>query len=261
MPAVVVGVVGMGHVPGIEKNWEKQLDINEIMRYVWLVSTYHGHLVTVDYVLITLTVSLLSVAPPSRVGWVLRMVIKGVMVGMLGYACYRAGGSLGRALLSLPAVQSVLETLRPPHDWPQWCFLRHQWHDLWFMKTMHLSPMALKPGAKAGGRGSPAPQYELTRTSRDKEALPRIDAPVDTVGLYCQRNHDSTPWFLYYFVQIIHFVRFTNVSNSFWIDLHFPTIPSNNLDSIHTDIFTDILMFHVPVREYNTSIQLDELWV
>ncbi|KAM9854005.1 traB domain-containing protein isoform 1-T2 [Aulostomus maculatus] len=86
VPAVVVGVVGMGHVPGIEKNWEKQLNISEIM----------------------------SVAPPSRFGWVLRAVIKGVMMGMLGYACYRAGGSLGRALVSLPAVQSVLENLRPP---------------------------------------------------------------------------------------------------------------------------------------------------
>lgn len=85
-PAVVVGVVGMGHVPGIERNWEKTLNINEIM----------------------------SVAPPSRFGWVLRAVIKGVMMGMLGYACYRAGGSLGRALLTLPAVQSVLETMRPP---------------------------------------------------------------------------------------------------------------------------------------------------
>ncbi|XP_047451673.1 traB domain-containing protein isoform X1 [Mugil cephalus] len=86
VPAVVVGVVGMGHVPGIERNWEKQLDINEIMR----------------------------VAPPSRFGWVVRTVIKGVVMGMLGYACYRAGGSLGRAVLSLPAVQSLLETLRPP---------------------------------------------------------------------------------------------------------------------------------------------------
>lgn len=34
VPAVVVGVVGMGHVPGIERNWDKQLNINEIMRYV-----------------------------------------------------------------------------------------------------------------------------------------------------------------------------------------------------------------------------------
>lgn len=56
----------------------------------------------------------LSVAPPSRFGWVLCTVIKGVMMGMLGYACYRAGGGLGRALLSLPAVQSLMETLRPP---------------------------------------------------------------------------------------------------------------------------------------------------
>ncbi|XP_006795883.1 traB domain-containing protein [Neolamprologus brichardi] len=85
VPAVVVGVVGMGHVPGIERNWDKQLNINEIM----------------------------SVAPPSRVGWVLCAVIKGVMMGMLGYACYRVGGSLGRALLSLPPVRSLLETLRP----------------------------------------------------------------------------------------------------------------------------------------------------
>lgn len=39
VPAVVVGVVGMGHVPGIEKNWEKQLNISEIMRYIGLMST------------------------------------------------------------------------------------------------------------------------------------------------------------------------------------------------------------------------------
>uniref|UniRef100_A0A3P8VKF8 TraB domain containing n=2 Tax=Cynoglossus semilaevis TaxID=244447 RepID=A0A3P8VKF8_CYNSE len=86
VPAVVVGVVGMGHVPGIEKNWEKQLNINEIM----------------------------SVAPPSRFGWVLRRFFKGAMMGVVGYACYRVGGSLGRTLLSLPAVQSVMKTLRPP---------------------------------------------------------------------------------------------------------------------------------------------------
>ncbi|XP_063756425.1 traB domain-containing protein isoform X1 [Eleginops maclovinus] len=91
VPAVVVGVVGMGHVPGIERNWEKELNITEIM----------------------------SVAPPSRFGWVLRTVIKGVVMGMLGYACYRAGGSLGRALLSLPAVESILETLQPPPLSPQ----------------------------------------------------------------------------------------------------------------------------------------------
>ncbi|MED6248719.1 hypothetical protein ATANTOWER_004012 [Ataeniobius toweri] len=84
VPAVVVGVVGMGHVPGIERNWEKELNIQEIM----------------------------SVAPPSPFSRVLRTVVKGVLMGMLGYACYRAGGGLGRTLLSLPAVQSLLETLR-----------------------------------------------------------------------------------------------------------------------------------------------------
>ncbi|KAL0968480.1 hypothetical protein UPYG_G00267400 [Umbra pygmaea] len=86
VPAVVVGVVGMGHVPGIQKNWEKELDIQEIM----------------------------SVAPPSGFGWMLRTVLKAGMIGMLGYACYRAGGGVRRALLSLPTVQSLLETMRPP---------------------------------------------------------------------------------------------------------------------------------------------------
>ncbi|XP_072856697.1 traB domain-containing protein isoform X2 [Pogona vitticeps] len=32
VPSVVVGVVGMGHVPGIEKNWNTDLNIQEIMR-------------------------------------------------------------------------------------------------------------------------------------------------------------------------------------------------------------------------------------
>lgn len=31
VPSVVVGVVGMGHVPGIEKNWTTDLNIQEIM--------------------------------------------------------------------------------------------------------------------------------------------------------------------------------------------------------------------------------------
>lgn len=38
VPAVVVGVVGMGHVPGIEKNWDKDLNIHEIMRCVSAVT-------------------------------------------------------------------------------------------------------------------------------------------------------------------------------------------------------------------------------
>ncbi|XP_069048705.1 traB domain-containing protein [Lepisosteus oculatus] len=86
VPAVVVGVVGIGHVPGIEKNWEKPLNIQEIM----------------------------SVAPPSRLSRALRTVLKGAVLGALGYAFYRAGGGVGRMLLSLPAVQSLLRPLRPP---------------------------------------------------------------------------------------------------------------------------------------------------
>ncbi|KAJ8374106.1 hypothetical protein SKAU_G00046860 [Synaphobranchus kaupii] len=86
VPAVVVGVVGMGHVPGIERNWDKKLNIKEIM----------------------------SVAPPSRLSRLLRTVLKGAGLGLLGYACYRAGGSVGRAVLSVPAVQSLMESLRPP---------------------------------------------------------------------------------------------------------------------------------------------------
>lgn len=88
VPGVVVGVVGIGHVPGIEKNWEKELNISEIMR----------------------------VAPPSRVGRMLHTVIKGVLMGIVGYACYRAGGTLGRTLLSLPAVKSIMENLRLSSD-------------------------------------------------------------------------------------------------------------------------------------------------
>lgn len=84
--AVVVGVVGMGHVPGIEKNWDKELNIHEIM----------------------------SVAPPSRLGWVVRKVLKGAMWGLLGYACFRASKGVGRALLSLPTVQSLFENIRTP---------------------------------------------------------------------------------------------------------------------------------------------------
>lgn len=56
----------------------------------------------------------LSVAPPSRFGWVLHTVIKGVLMGIMGYACYRAGGSLGRTVWSLPAVKSIVENLRLP---------------------------------------------------------------------------------------------------------------------------------------------------
>ena len=31
-PAVVVGVVGLGHVKGIKNNWNKQLNLEEILK-------------------------------------------------------------------------------------------------------------------------------------------------------------------------------------------------------------------------------------
>lgn len=47
VPAVVVGVVGMGHVPGIEKNWDKELNIHEIMRcicmFLVLSNLFHAY--------------------------------------------------------------------------------------------------------------------------------------------------------------------------------------------------------------------------
>ncbi len=79
-----------------------------------LIETYCVCVSTVPSLISVHVRLFLSVAPPSRFGWVLSTVIKGVMMGMLGYACYRAGGSLGRIMLSLPAVQSLLQTLRPP---------------------------------------------------------------------------------------------------------------------------------------------------
>jgi pheromone shutdown protein TraB len=36
-PTVIVGVVGIGHVQGIVDNWEKDIDIQEIMRYTTTV--------------------------------------------------------------------------------------------------------------------------------------------------------------------------------------------------------------------------------
>ncbi|XP_039625759.1 traB domain-containing protein [Polypterus senegalus] len=78
MPAVVVGVVGMGHVPGIESNWNKPLNIQEIM----------------------------SVAPPSLSGTLLKTAVKGALIGMMGYLCYRAGSGVSRALLSTSMIQA-----------------------------------------------------------------------------------------------------------------------------------------------------------
>jgi hypothetical protein len=33
VPACVVGVVGLGHVAGIKRNWNKEFDIESILKY------------------------------------------------------------------------------------------------------------------------------------------------------------------------------------------------------------------------------------
>ncbi|KAJ1161851.1 hypothetical protein NDU88_002332 [Pleurodeles waltl] len=65
VPSVVVGVVGMGHVPGIEKHWSEELNIQEIM----------------------------SVPPPSLSSKILRSVVKATFFGLMGYGCYCVGTS------------------------------------------------------------------------------------------------------------------------------------------------------------------------
>ncbi|XP_066284585.1 traB domain-containing protein-like isoform X2 [Branchiostoma lanceolatum] len=61
VPAVVVGVVGMGHVPGIVENWGKIVDIQR----------------------------LLSVPQTSRTQVILRWTVKLGLLGLLGYGCWR----------------------------------------------------------------------------------------------------------------------------------------------------------------------------
>ena len=38
MPAVVVGVVGIGHVPGILNHWGTEADIEQLMKLVWIAT-------------------------------------------------------------------------------------------------------------------------------------------------------------------------------------------------------------------------------
>ncbi|OXB71139.1 UNVERIFIED_CONTAM: hypothetical protein H355_006869 [Colinus virginianus] len=83
IPAVVVGVVGMGHVPGIEKNWNSDLNIQEIM----------------------------SVPPPSASSKIFKFVIKATVFGLMGYGCYRIGQRTLQVILSMPAAQSYLQKL------------------------------------------------------------------------------------------------------------------------------------------------------
>ncbi|XP_016067184.1 PREDICTED: traB domain-containing protein isoform X1 [Miniopterus natalensis] len=81
VPSVVVGVVGMGHVPGIEKNWTTDLNIQEIM----------------------------TVPPPSISSRVSRLAVKVAFLGLLGYGLYWMGRRTATLVLSLPATQYCLQ--------------------------------------------------------------------------------------------------------------------------------------------------------
>ncbi|XP_072829863.1 traB domain-containing protein isoform X3 [Vicugna pacos] len=80
VPSVVVGVVGMGHVPGIEKNWTTDLNIQEIM-----------------------TAS--------------RLALKAAFLGLLGYGLYWMGRRATSLVLSLPAAQYCLQ--KASEVWPR----------------------------------------------------------------------------------------------------------------------------------------------
>ncbi|XP_047641877.1 traB domain-containing protein isoform X2 [Phacochoerus africanus] len=88
VPSVVVGVVGMGHVPGIEKNWTTDLNIQEIM----------------------------TVPPPSVSGRVARLALKATFLGLLGYSLYWMGRRAASLVLALPAAQHCLQ--RAAGAWP-----------------------------------------------------------------------------------------------------------------------------------------------
>ncbi|XP_069085733.1 traB domain-containing protein [Pleurodeles waltl] len=83
VPSVVVGVVGMGHVPGIEKHWSEELNIQEIM----------------------------SVPPPSLSSKILRSVVKATFFGLMGYGCYCVGKRTVQLVLSLPTTTRCLQRI------------------------------------------------------------------------------------------------------------------------------------------------------
>nr|XP_006212632.1 traB domain-containing protein isoform X4 [Vicugna pacos] len=89
VPSVVVGVVGMGHVPGIEKNWTTDLNIQEIM----------------------------TVPPPSVSGRASRLALKAAFLGLLGYGLYWMGRRATSLVLSLPAAQYCLQ--KASEVWPR----------------------------------------------------------------------------------------------------------------------------------------------
>ncbi|XP_063301142.1 traB domain-containing protein isoform X1 [Pelobates fuscus] len=83
IPSIVVGVVGMGHVPGIEKNWVNDVNIHEIM----------------------------SVPPPSTLNKIVTLAVKVTFFGLLGYGCYCISKRTVRMILSVPATQYCLQRL------------------------------------------------------------------------------------------------------------------------------------------------------
>jgi len=58
---IVVGVVGIGHVPGIQENWEKEVDIKELLR----------------------------VPPTTRLGTTMKWTFRAALVGFASWACYK----------------------------------------------------------------------------------------------------------------------------------------------------------------------------
>lgn len=63
-PLNIVGVVGLGHMKGIEQNWNRHID----------------------------QTSLLTVPEPSRASRVVRFGVKVCVYGLVGYGFYRVGG-------------------------------------------------------------------------------------------------------------------------------------------------------------------------
>lgn len=89
VPSIVVGVVGMGHVPGIEKNWNSDVNIQEIM----------------------------SVPPPSALNRIITFTAKVTFVGLVGYGCFCVSKRTVQLILSVPATQYCLQRLNQIRIW------------------------------------------------------------------------------------------------------------------------------------------------
>ncbi|XP_063783219.1 traB domain-containing protein isoform X2 [Pseudophryne corroboree] len=88
VPSIVVGVVGMGHVPGIEMNWSNDVNIQEIM----------------------------SVPPPSTLNKMITFAAKVTFFGLVGYGCFCVSKRTVRFILSVPATQYCLQRLNKMWD-------------------------------------------------------------------------------------------------------------------------------------------------